>query len=48
MNLYALYNALTDYVSHPTRQSQNRTVKTTRERAKVQSILNKCEAYAGV
>lgn len=40
-NLYALYNALTDYVSHPIRQSQNRTVKTTRERAKVQAILNK-------
>lgn len=47
-NLYALYNALTDYVSHPIRQSQNRTVKTTRERSKVQAILNKCEAYVAM
>lgn len=40
-NVYALYNALTDYVSHPIRQSQNRTNKTLRERAKVQAILKK-------
>ena len=39
-NLYALYNALTDYVSHPIKKSKNVTAKVTRERAKIQQILN--------
>ena len=39
-NLYALYNALTDYVSHPIKKSKNPTAKTTRERAKIQQVIN--------
>ena len=43
-NLYALYNALTDYVSHPIRQSQTAQLKQC-ESAKVQAILTKSPRF---